>query len=403
MSTSEEKLLILKMLEEGKISSEDAVKLLEAIDTKQDFAQNQGYNKQQKNPNNYQDELNKLRNKLNDWKKDFKSSYKNYTQKDFDQTVDEFAVKAEKIGKNVAVTTFGLVDRMIDFVGSIVDTNSFNVFGSYKLIEKTFEAKATDGTDLFVEGINGHITVRKHLDDTIIIRSRVRSPLDSIDDILSFSDDGSKVRLSLNQSGIMSVSHEIFIPQVSFNNVRFETSNGKIYVEDCIADNFESFTKNGHIELMGVTGSAINLVTKNAKIQLSYVTGKNIDINTNNAVIDIKNVKSGLLKAYTTNGRINVENLLNHIDSEETNIELRNSNGSIKVNMNDMESKGYKIKARTTNSSVNILIPEMIYHNVNRFGVGSNQIEAESSDFENFAQKVRIDADTTNGHIEVVK
>lgn len=317
--------------------------------------------------------------------------------------VDDFVGKAEKVGKNVAVTTFGIVDKMIDFVGSFVDTNSFNVFGSYKMEERNFEAVAANGIDIFVEGINGHIIVKKHLDDKILIRSKVRSPQENADSILMFSDSGSAVNLTLNKTGNISVSHEIFLPASKFGTVRFETSNGKIYVEDCLAESFESITRNGHVELMGVNSDRISVNTRNAKIQISYVMGKEIDINTNNAVIDIKHIKSQVIKAVTTNGRILVENLQNQEGCSEVSMFLKNSNGGMKVNMNDMDNRGYKVKARTSNGPINILIPEMTYHNVNRAGTGSNLVEAESGDYENFGQRVLINAETTNGYIEIVK
>jgi len=59
--------------------------------------------------------------------KEFK---KNYNQKDFERAVDEFSSKVEKLGKNLAYTTIGVADKLVDFISSFVETNSFNVFGS---------------------------------------------------------------------------------------------------------------------------------------------------------------------------------------------------------------------------------------------------------------------------------
>jgi len=46
--------------------------------------------------------------------------------------VDEFSSKVEKLGKNLAYTTIGVADKLVDFISSFVETNSFNVFGKYK-------------------------------------------------------------------------------------------------------------------------------------------------------------------------------------------------------------------------------------------------------------------------------
>jgi len=112
MSYSEERLLILKMLEEGKITSEEAARLLEALEGNSKQEQTENTSKQQKQSGFY-DEISKMRDRINEWTKDFK---KNYTNKDFDKMVDEFSAKAEKLGKNVAAATLGVVDRIVDYV-----------------------------------------------------------------------------------------------------------------------------------------------------------------------------------------------------------------------------------------------------------------------------------------------
>lgn len=400
MSLSEEKRLILKMLEEGKISGEEAAKLLEALEgstTKQSSGEN--FSKQQKQPN-FQDEVAKVKDRLEEWKKEFK---KNYNQKDFEHMIDEFSNKAEKLGKNVASTTFSIVDKVVDFVGSFVDTNAFNIFGSYNVVEKSFEAVVNEGADISLEAINGSITVKKHLDNKVVIKSKVRSPLNNADEILVFSEDPNTLSLKLNKIGNISVSHEVFLPAVKFNKIKLESSNGKIYVEDTSAQVLESITKNGSIDLMGINSDTLFVSTKNAKIMLSYVIGKKIDINTNNSIIDIKNVKTENIKAITINGKISAENVQCFNSSTEINMYLKTTNGGIKVNMNDMDDKGYRIKGQTTNGGINLLIPELTYHNINKQGSGRSFVEAETNGFNNYTQKVHIDAETTNGYIEIVK
>jgi DUF4097 and DUF4098 domain-containing protein YvlB len=401
MSNSEERLLILKMLEQGKITSDEAAKLLEALGSSDSAAksQNEGAPKHQKQPNFY-DEVEKARQKLNEWKKDFN---KKYNEKDFDRTVEEFSEKAERIGKTVAATTFGLVDKMVDFVGSFVDTTAFNIFGSYKTEERTFESAITEGADLFIEGSNGSILVKKHLDDKIIIKSKVRSPQNNADEILAYEEGNSKVSLKLSNKDNVSVSHEVFLPVVKFNNVKFENSNGKIYVEDCNSSSFECTTKNGAIDLMGVNSDKISVSTRNARVQIGYVIGRTIEINTYNSLIEMKNVKSETVKASTTNGRLFVENVQTYENCDETNLLLKTSNAGIKVNMNDMDNRGYKVKAQTSFGNVNLLIPELVYHNINKQGSGKSFIEAESNGYINYSSKVNIYAETVHGDIEVVK
>jgi DUF4097 and DUF4098 domain-containing protein YvlB len=399
MSSSEEKMFILKMLEEGKINSEEASRLIEALDggTKQNT--NETASKSYKQPN-FHDEIFNTKERLHQWKKEFQN---NYNQKDFDNMVDEFSLKAEKLGKNVASTTIGIVDKVIDFVGSFVDTNAFNIFGSYTAEDRCFEAPADEGMELEIEGLHGHIQVKKHDGNMVLIKSRVRSPQDIADKILVFEQTEDKVRVKLNKSSNASVSHEISIPVIRFKSIKLETVNGRINVEDSLSESFVGITRNSSIDLMGVKSDRISVTTKNARIQLGYVVGKEIDINTNNSVIDIKNVKAESLKAVTMNGRIAVENVQNYDKCSEMKIVLKTSNGGIKVNMNDLDNKGYKVKAQTTNGGVNLLIPDITYRNIEKHSIGGSFVEAESKGYDEILEKVSIEAETVNGFIEIVK
>jgi DUF4097 and DUF4098 domain-containing protein YvlB len=336
MSVNEERMFILKMLEDGKISSEEAAKLMEALDGGDRQTAGESARANARNAN-FQDEVFRMRERIHEWKKDFKN---NYNQKDFDRMVDEFSTKAEKLGKNVANTTFGVVDKVIDFVGSFVDTNAFNIFGSYTAVDKSFEAEAVEGMDIEIEGVNAPIVIKKHADNKVLIKSTVKSPLNNADSILVFNNAGNKVSLRLNKIGNISVAHEIFVPALRLGTVKLETTNGRIYAEDSLSQVFDVTTRNAHIELMGVNSDKLSINTKNAKIQIGYVIGRTIDINTNNSVIDIKHIKAESVNAVTMNGKILVENVQSHENAEQVNLQLKTTNGDIKVNMNDMENMG---------------------------------------------------------------
>ena len=401
MSLNDERMMILKMLQDGRINSEEAAKLLEALDggKKQTTADN-NTNKQQRQQANYYDEVARFRERIHDWKKDFT---KNIHEKDFERMVDDFSTKAEKFGKNVASTTFGIVDKIVDYVGSVVDTGSFSIFGTYNVVEKSFEAAVQEGMDLDLEGINGQISIKKHLENKIIIKSKIRSPQSYTDDVIIFSSSGNAVTLKLNKTEFISVSHEVFVPAVKFNKIRLETKNGKISVEDTLSQQFESITKNAMIDLMGVNSDNVFIDTKNAKVFANYIIGKTVNINTRNSIIDVKNIKTEKLSAITANGRIAVENVQNMDGSADITIELKTRNGDIKANMNDMENRAYKVQARTTNGGINLLIPELLYSNPNKSFSPDKTVDAQSSTYNTAPQRVNIYAETLNGYIEVVK
>lgn len=400
MSISEEKLLILKMLEEKKITSEEAAKLLAALDDEPKQEPADSYKRNQKY-NGFAEEAAKVKDRVNEWKKEFKN---NYNQADFDNMIDDFATKAEKFGKNVASTTVGIVDKVIDYVGSFVDTNSFNIFGNLQTVQKSFEVYPVEGATLEITGFNGSVTIKKHLDPKVVIISRIKSPAPDGEGILTFNNDPANISIKVNSTAMnVSVSHEIFIPEVKFKSIKIDNSNGKIYIEDSLSEELTAVTKNAHIELMGSNSDKLSVNTRNGRVQMSYIIGGKIDINTTNAVIDVKHIKAQDISAVTMNGRITVENAQNTTAGADMNMYLKTTNGGIKVNMNDMDGRVYKVKAHATNGSINLLIPEIVYHNVNRQGAAGSFVEAESKDYAAGLNKVNITCETMNGQVEIVK
>ena len=410
MSISEERMMILKMLQEGRINSDEAAKLLEALENNQkQTTGNTGYaggcntHRQYRAPqHNYYDEVARFRERINEWKRDIS---KNYNQKDFDKMVDEFSSKAEKVGKEVATVTFGVVDKVVDFVGSFVDTGAFNIFGNCVVVEKEYEAAAVEGADLILQATNGPITVKKHQEDKILIKAKIRTPQANAEEALAFTNESNLVSLKLAKPDTfnLSVSYEVYVPAVKFNKLTLETKNSKISVEDTLSEEFTSITRNGAIDLMGVNSSKVNVGTKNAKVFLNYLIGRDITINTMNAMVDMKNIKTVKLDAGTTNGKILLENLQAYDNAAQIELSLKTKNADIKANMNDTEDKGYMVRARTSNGGINLLIPNLLYRNASLTNGPSKQADAETENFANAAQKVNIIAETMNGYIEIIK
>lgn len=402
MSLNEERMLILNMLKEGRITSEEAARLLEALEGgtgKSEHESRQG--KSAKTGPNYYDEVAKLKERINRWKEEFN---KNYKAEDFEKAIDDFTKKAEKVGRDVAAATFGAIDKVIDYVGNIIDTGSLNLFGTYPAMERTFEADAAEGKDIEIEGTNGQIIVKKHQDNKIIIKTTVRSPKSNPDSFVHFKNEPSCTSVKLLDAGYSSISHEVLLPDIKFGKIYLSTKNSKIHVEDIVSREFTSITKNAAAELIGVTGDSILVDTRNAKADLKYVTGKDVTVRTENAEIAISNIKASTLKASTANGRIAVDNVFPPEEgTAPATIDLRTKSGGIRLNMNDTGNTAYRVKAQTTNGGINLLIPGLKYTIPVKQAEEGRQVEAETENYEGNPQKVDIYAETLNGGIEIIK
>jgi len=103
------------------------------------------------------------------------------------------------------------------------------------------------------------------------------------------------------------------------------------------------------------------------------------------------------------NGKVMLENIQGNDNTNEVNLLLKTRNADIKVNMNDSEDKGYRVKAQTTNGGINLLIPNLLYRNAQRMDSFNKQAEAETENYNGATKKVNIYAETQNGYIEVIK
>ncbi len=399
MAYSNEKMYVLEMLEKGKITSEEAARLIEALDGDKENKDFDFSFFKDSNKADFQGEVSKLGDRINNWIKDIKATY---IQKDFDKSIDEFSSKIENIASAFTNTTTEVADKIADFVSNFIDNTTFNFFGSYKTIDKEYRTSAIEGIELDIHAVNGYITLKKHLENEIIVNSKIRCPQNDDQDYLTIINKNNQISINLTTTKNISISHEIYIPSMMFKKIRLETSNAKIYVEDIVSQDFEALTTNCDIELMGINCNNLYSKTKNAKIQIGYTTAKDIDISTINSSINIKHVKVGNLNASSNNGKIFIEDIHNYYETSMINIQVKTKNSGIKIDMNDMENKGYKIDAKTTNANIDILIPDMTYTTVDK-ELNENYVKAQSKNFSLFKKMVTINAETKNGNIEIIK
>jgi len=171
-------------------------------------------------------------------------------------------------------------------------------------------------------------------------------------------------------------------------NARVKTSNGRIRVTDLDGD-IEATTSNGAVKLEDTSGSAV--------------------IQTSNGSIDAEHV-SGHFSARTSNGSITAS-----VSGENEGgrpIELKSSNGSIKLYLEDQPST--EVIATTSNSSITVYAPPSLQANV-KADTSNSKI---TTDFEVTVQgvqkKTRLEGsingggpqltmDSSNGAIRLLK
>ncbi len=231
-------------------------------------------------------------------------------------------------------------------------TSAF-VMAEEEVIEREFDI-AVGGT-VSVKNINGGIKVHGWDGETVKVRAVKRAKRGNVAKKMANTKvefDSSSDRLDIETVRLkrgskwnnnMSVSYELWIPAEV--NVKARSTNGGIKVEG-VSGEVNADTTNGNVTLSEISGS-VNADTTNGsiKVSLSQHNGRDMNFHTTNGSIRLAAPQSfsASLSARTTNGSINTDfpievygqiskrKLKGEINGGGANVEMKTTNGSIRI------------------------------------------------------------------------
>jgi DUF4097 and DUF4098 domain-containing protein YvlB len=300
----EERKRILKMVEEGKLTVDEALTLLEELEKAQQTVEQ----KQEQIINELSTAV-----RFEEAKKEDPRNAKYQSTK---EKIFEFVDSALKKIKD------------FDF-----DLN----FGQSVEISHIFQHSEADVKDIDIDIANGSVKITAWDQPDVRVECQAKVyRVDTQDQArqnflrdVAFTVEGQKLRF-LTQQKWMKVEAVIYIPKVQYENVRIRMFNGSI------------------------SGEAINVQdlrvkTANGKIKLDEINGKKAEVETANGKINVKASTLEELEAETINGAIK-------LDGNFQKAEAQSFNGNISF---DLSGTGCEwLHAKTTTGAIELLIPE---------------------------------------------
>lgn len=369
----EERIRILKMVEEGKLSAEEALSLLNELEQSQ-----QAIEKKQE----------ELVNELSTVVK-----FDEGKQGENKQENDSFQNKFQS-----------LKDVIVDFVDSafkkIKDFDLDFNFGQGHELSHIFQQGDVQIKNIDVDIANGSVQFIPWDQNDVRIECKARvyrgETLDEarasfLRDIL-FNVDIGTLRFSA-QPKWMKVEAMIYLPKVAYENARIRLFNGPIRFENLNVKSLKAKTANGRIGANGITGEKMEVETANGKIK-------------------IRDSKITELEAETLNGAIQLE-------GDYSRLELQSFNGNIGCKLTGTLSE--EIEVKTISGSIDLAIPTGIAvtgelkSNLGSFAVELDgiQIVSEKSDMVQKSMHfkpvsppqhvIKLEAETKTGSISVRK
>lgn len=192
-------------------------------------------------------------------------------------------------------------------------------------------------------------------------------------EVYSFSSFDNELRMEVKPNIRWGgVSAELFLPSNKQYIVQAETSNGSISLHDVVGSELVADTSNGSVTLMGCNFADAKVETSNGSVTL--------------------NGHCGQLKVDTSNGSIRVDSA----GVGESMLDLSTSNGSITLLLNRHLDTGYSVEASSSNGRVSADL-----QGLHVTTSGKNKLSAKSENYDACKQHTKVQARTSNGRITI--
>lgn len=317
---SEEKIMILKMLKDGKIDEEEALKLLNAVGEK-------------KGEKTYKP--NKKRNEIHIECDDY----------DVFDASDKFASKISNfvnkiVSKSLETAEKGMRDGHIYASYSFDDRFKNKKFATLKL-----DVDKNKKYDLIINNTNEKVEILPSSSDQIEIFGKIyytdKKTIPGDYEFINCFIDDKEILIEPNYESFtkkdFAVSLKVLVPALNFAKVDVKTSNDKIILDSVNCDELYLTTSNDKIKIEDSIIGKSELKTTNDSVKIKDAKFTDLLINTTNAEITMHNTPFVNLEAHTTNAYVDVKDVFNCAE----NIIITNSNGPVTV---ELESVSRNVK-----------------------------------------------------------
>lgn len=306
------------------------------------------------------------------------------------ERIEEAARNAERVGRR-AEQIAERVPEMIERMVGRLEFGGLPFFGPSFRFDETVEGDLAEGLEnarLAVETGNGRVSVRC-TDEARRVRAvlhktvRGSSEGDARERARAFGSariEGDEVVVAGGGGGSWLGSWSLAVD---------------LYLPRALAWGGSVRTSNGRIDLDGVRYRGLELNTSNGRIQLSDCTGADLAARTSNGRIEAARV-GGRGRLQTSNGRI--ECRLDPAEGDNT-VELTTSNGSIRVD-GPAHDVGWQLDADTSGGRIHADLPG-ISVNQGRHGWPRAHASGTTPDYGEKPRRIRCEAHTNNGSISI--
>lgn len=324
---------ILKLVENGTISAEEAIVLLEALSKEKESTPSQSANKEEQQTSQQTDYVNEEKSKTSGFEDIFGKSFNN---KEANKKMDEFMNDLKEDLSHFSNRVMGLMNTTFSKI------KEFDIdfpFGEKIQFSKTFAFGAEEVRGIELEIPNGKVEVVRAIDNQFLVEAKIKTTVTDHDEEKTkakFEEEFLKLqegKLTISvPSKMTQVSVRFIVPEKQYDVVILRLLNGGISIQELDTKLLKAKTYNGAVKLE----------------QSSF---QHASVETGNGPIDIRNVQGEDLEAETVNGRVYIDGHLQEVEAESV-------NGAVVVTTHAQNAK--KIKAQTVAGAVELYVPKTL-------------------------------------------
>lgn len=359
---SEEKKIILRMLKEGKISEEEAIKLLDSIsdDKKID-------------------------------KDNLKSEASDFVEKIYNAAL-KFGEKSQEVIGSINFDDFSLDDLNLNFKGSKNAEAERVVTESVEEIENP---------KLKIKNDNGKIRLYAWDNEEVEVRATVVYDDKYISSNYSFvtmEKDGDTIEIAPDydraNSRHFNMNMAIAIPKKKFESIVLETQNSNISIGEILTKDLEIKSTNARISFVNVNADDAKFESFNGRISGEGISGKTLILKTTNGKITVKNLDTENVEMKTVNGSLSLDGIKENVKK----VDAKTNNGNVNVSIKEVFKP---IKAKITNYVKEAEISNFDDNLFTNFVTEDGSMIAFTDDYKEEGDSLDITASTYMGSINI--
>jgi len=299
----------------------------------------------------------------------------------------------------------------LDIPGNISDFMG-GTYGHYK-DTKVFESRMVSQgvSGLTLVGKNAKVVVRGY--DGDVVRLECAFDARRPDAEVYFHEENGVFQLMYDEKLMRHMSINCEVPRVMIQEILIASKNAKVLVEGINGGKIQLATKNDTLKAEGVTCTELIAQNRNAVIKSRGVSASNIHLETTNDTIVAEDFSANIVNLKTSNARIKTSGV------NAASLFMNTTNSGLKIAcVEDLQNGESVIEARTTNGGITFSVPDDIplkieavtndgkincrRDDLNYSDLSKNYMQGESLDYAMAGRKLRVKLSTTNSSIKIL-